>query len=93
MSCLAHQHDAAIGEERGAGKSNRYSRLDLDPVRPAIAAAIRIAAEPEYQQRAVSVHVYQQPMSQCEIYSLETGTYQVIQLAYTSEYGKLNPSA
>jgi cysteine dioxygenase len=47
----------------------------------------------DYQQRAVSVHVYEQPMSQCEIYSLEAGTYQVIQLAYTSEYGKLNPTA
>lgn len=47
----------------------------------------------EFQHRAVSVHVYQQPMSQCEIYSLETGTYQVIQLAYTSEYGKLNSTA
>lgn len=46
-----------------------------------------------YAQRAVSVHVYEQPMSQCEIYSLEAGTYQVIQLAYTSEYGKLNPVA
>jgi len=47
----------------------------------------------EYGQRAISIHVYQQPMSQCEIYSLETGTYQLIQLAYTSEYGKLNPTA
>jgi len=46
----------------------------------------------EYQQRAVSVHVYQQPMSQCEVYSLETGSYDVIQLAYTSQYGKLNPA-
>jgi cysteine dioxygenase len=46
----------------------------------------------EYQQRAVSVHVYQQPLSQCEVYSLETGTFDVIQLAYTSEYGKLNPA-
>ena len=47
----------------------------------------------EYCQRAISIHVYQQPMSQCEVYSLETGAYQVIQLAYTSEYGKLNPNA
>jgi cysteine dioxygenase len=47
----------------------------------------------EYRERAVSVHVYERPMSQCEIYSLETGSYQIIQLAYTSEYGKLNPAA
>ena len=47
----------------------------------------------EYGQRAISIHVYQQPMSQCEVYFLETATYQVIQPAYTSEYGKLNPTA
>jgi len=44
-----------------------------------------------YGRRAISVHVYQQPMSECEIYSLETGAYQVVSLSYTSEYGRLCP--
>jgi len=52
----------------------------------------KVSNSAEYQQRAVSVHVYQQPMSQCEVYSLEGGSYEVIQLVYTSEYGKLNPA-
>jgi hypothetical protein len=47
----------------------------------------------KYGGQAISVHVYEQPLSQCEIYSLENGTYEVIQLAYTSEFGRLSPSA
>lgn len=46
----------------------------------------------EFRERAVSVHVYEQPLSQCEIYSQEAGTYEVVPLIYTSEYGKLNPN-
>jgi len=46
---------------------------------------------PRFNQRAISVHVYQQPMSQCEVYSLQTGTFEVVQLSYTGELGRLNP--
>jgi hypothetical protein len=41
-------------------------------------------------QETISVHVYQQPMSHCEVYSLQTGNYEVVQLSYTSEFGRLN---
>jgi predicted metal-dependent enzyme (double-stranded beta helix superfamily) len=46
---------------------------------------------PKYKKRAISVHIYEQPMTHCEIYSLQKGTYDVVELAYTSEYGRLNP--
>jgi hypothetical protein len=46
---------------------------------------------PKYKKRAISVHIYEQPMTHCEIYSLQKGTYEVVELAYTSEYGRLNP--
>lgn len=46
---------------------------------------------PGFQERAISVHVYQRPMDQCEVYSLETGTYETVKLSYISEYGRLNP--
>jgi predicted metal-dependent enzyme (double-stranded beta helix superfamily) len=46
---------------------------------------------PRFNQRAVSVHIYQQPMTHCEVYSLQKGTYDVVELAYSSEYGRLNP--
>jgi cysteine dioxygenase len=46
----------------------------------------------EWNERAVSVHIYSKPYNTCEIYNLESGTYMDIELAYTSEYGKLNVS-
>lgn len=41
-----------------------------------------------FAQRAISVHVYERPMDSCEVYSLERGTYEVVQLSYTTEYGR-----
>jgi hypothetical protein len=58
------------------------------------AQAVHKVCNPSYfGQRAISVHVYQQPMSECEVYSLQEGTYEARRLDYTSEHGKLNPSA
>lgn len=45
----------------------------------------------EFQQRAVSIHVYSKPFDSCEIYQREKGTYGDVPLHYTSEYGKLHP--
>jgi len=47
---------------------------------------------PEFDQRAVSIHIYSKPFDSCEIYLREKGTYGDVPLHYTSEYGKLNPS-
>ena len=47
---------------------------------------------PEFNQRAVSIHVYSKPFDTCEIYQREKGTYCDVPLHYTSEYGKLNPA-
>jgi cysteine dioxygenase len=47
---------------------------------------------PEFNQRAVSVHVYSRPFDICEVYQREKGTYADVPLHYTSEYGKLNPA-
>jgi len=45
----------------------------------------------EYNQRAVSIHIYSKPFDSCEVYQLKEGTYGDVPLHYTSEYGKLNP--
>lgn len=45
----------------------------------------------EYNQRAVSIHVYSKPFDSCEIYQREKGVYFDVPLHYTSEYGKLDP--
>jgi len=44
---------------------------------------------PEFNQRAVSIHVYSKPFDSCEIYLCEKGTYGDVPLHYTSEYGVL----
>jgi cysteine dioxygenase len=46
---------------------------------------------PEFNQRAVSIHVYSKPFDTCEVYTRERGTYGDVPLHYTSEYGKLHP--
>ncbi len=46
---------------------------------------------PEYNQRAVSIHIYSKPFDSCEVYQLEKGTYGDVPLHYTSEYGRLHP--
>ncbi|MGH9863189.1 MAG: cysteine dioxygenase [Candidatus Acidiferrales bacterium] len=43
----------------------------------------------EFQERAVSLHIYSRPFNTCEVYSLEKGTYCDVPLHYTSEFGKL----
>ena len=43
----------------------------------------------EFNQRAVSLHIYSRPFDRCLVYSTETGEYREIPLHYTSEYGKL----
>ena len=46
---------------------------------------------PEFDQRAVSIHVYSKPFDMCEVYYRDKGTYADVPLHYTSEYGKLHP--
>jgi hypothetical protein len=46
----------------------------------------------EFDQRAVSIHVYSKPFDSCEVYLRDQGTYSDVPLFYTSEYGKLNPT-
>jgi cysteine dioxygenase len=57
----------------------------LEPVHEVINA-------PEFNQRAVSIHVYSKPFDSCEVYQRDKGTYADVPLFYTSEYGELNPA-
>ena len=45
----------------------------------------------EYNQRAVSIHVYSKPFDMCEVYYRDKGTYADVPLHYTSEFGQLHP--
>lgn len=80
---------------RGACHLAPTDSFDMDPEHPAYVDP----AEPvhqvlnlaEFNQRAVSVHVYSKPFDSCEIYLREKNSYMDVPLHYTSEYGKLNP--
>jgi predicted metal-dependent enzyme (double-stranded beta helix superfamily) len=56
----------------------------MEPVHEVINAA-------EFNQRAVSIHIYSKPFDSCEVYYREKGSYTDVPLFYTSEYGRLNP--
>ncbi len=43
----------------------------------------------EWNESAVSLHIYSKPYSTCEVYNLDRGTYSIMDLSYTSMYGKL----
>ncbi len=43
----------------------------------------------EWNQRAVSLHVYSRPFDSCIVYSVERGSCGEIGLQYTSQYGRL----
>ena len=42
----------------------------------------------EWNERAVSLHIYSRPFNTCEVYLLDKGTYCDVPLHYTSEYGQ-----
>jgi cysteine dioxygenase len=42
----------------------------------------------EYEQRAVSLHIYSRPFDSCVVYSPEQGTCGEIKLHFNTEYGK-----
>jgi cysteine dioxygenase len=56
----------------------------VDPAEP----VHRVVNPREFNQRAVSLHVYSRPFDTCVVYSPEQGTCGEIQLHYQTEYGK-----
>ncbi len=56
----------------------------VDPEEP----VHRVLNPREFNERAVSLHVYSRPFDQCVVYSPEQGTCGTIALHYTTEYGK-----
>jgi len=69
---------------------------DLDAAHPVFVNPLEPVHEvmnlAEFNQRAVSIHIYSKPFDSCEVYLRDRGTYSDVPLFYTSEYGKLNPA-
>jgi cysteine dioxygenase len=85
-------HDAALG----TCKIIPTDCYDLDATHPVYVNPIEPVHEvqnlAEFNQRAVTIHIYSRPFDSCEVYLRDQGTYSDVPLFYTSEYGKLNPS-
>jgi cysteine dioxygenase len=60
----------------------------VDPLEP----VHRVLNPREFNQRAVSLHVYSRPFDTCVVYSAEQDTCGEIRLHYTTEYGRRNRS-
>lgn len=58
---------------------------EVDPEEP----VHQVLNLPEFNQRAVSLHIYSRPFASCLVYSPEKAEYREITLSYTSEYGSL----
>jgi cysteine dioxygenase len=92
-----------VGNYRVISQDLNAGRCHLEPadtveMNPAQPCAVdprepvhRVYNPREFNQRAVSLHVYSRPFDSCVVYSPEQGTCGEIKLHYTTEYGK--PSA
>lgn len=87
---------AEIDESRGYCKLTETDSFELSDC---LAAKVELE-EPvhqilnlaEFDQRAVSLHVYSKPYDRCLSYCRDTDTFSEVQLSYTSIDGKLCPN-
>jgi cysteine dioxygenase len=84
---LVHQ-DLASGRSRleplNTIEMNIAEPCAVDPADP----VHRVVNPREFDQRAVSLHVYSRPFDTCVVYSPEQGTCGEIRLHFNTEYGK-----
>ena len=66
--------------------------VEMNPLQPCAVDPLepvhRVYNPREFNQRAVSLHVYSRPFDTCVVYSQEQRTCGVIKLHYQTEYGK-----
>jgi cysteine dioxygenase len=78
--------------EQGNCKLETTETLEMNPSHPCAVDPLepvhRVYNPREFNQRAVSLHVYSRPFDSCVVYSPEQGTCGVINLHYNTEYGK-----
>ena len=66
---------------------HKRSPTEVDPTEP----VHQVLNLPQFNERAVSLHIYSRPYDRCLVYSLPKSSYQEVTLEYTSERGKLCP--
>lgn len=82
-----------LDEEKGLCKLEKTNRFDLSNC---LAAKVELEEPihqilnlPEFNERAVSLHIYSKPFDKCLSYCLETDRVAEVPLYYTSVQGKL----
>ena len=85
-----HQQDLVAGKCRiepfETVEMNLTAPCAVDPKEP----VHRVFNPPEFNQRAVSLHVYSRPFDRCVVYSADKGTCGEIELHFTTRFGKSN---
>jgi cysteine dioxygenase len=78
--------------EEGSCSLETAETLEMNPAQPRAVDPLepvhRVYNPREFNQRAVSLHVYSRPFDTCVVYSPEQGTCGEIKLHYSTEYGK-----
>jgi cysteine dioxygenase len=94
MGRLLVENYRTISEDLSSGKA-KLEPTDTVEMNPANPCAVdpkepvhRVLNPREFNERAVSLHVYSRPYDSCMVYSPEQGTCGEIKLHYTTEYGK-----
>ena len=94
MGRLLVQNYRTISQDLTGGKckleaTNRVEMNPGNPCRVDPQEPVHCVLNPrEFNQRAVSLHVYSLPIDSCVVYSPEKSTCGKIKLHYTTEYGK-----
>jgi cysteine dioxygenase len=78
--------------EEGTCSLETAETLEMNPSHPCAVDPLepvhRVYNPREFDQRAVSLHVYSRPFDTCMVYSPEQGTCGEIKLHYNTEYGR-----
>jgi predicted metal-dependent enzyme (double-stranded beta helix superfamily) len=85
-------HVVAQNVDEGTCTLETADTVEMNPRQPCAVDPLepvhRVYNPREFNQRAVSLHVYSRPFDTCVVYSQEQGTCGVIKLHYQTEYGK-----
>jgi cysteine dioxygenase len=92
---LRVQNFSVVDEDRASGfcrldraeafDIHRRSPAEVDPAEP----VHQVLNLPQFNERAVSLHIYSRPYDRCLVYSPAKDSFEEVTLEYTSERGKL----
>jgi predicted metal-dependent enzyme (double-stranded beta helix superfamily) len=89
---VENYHVISQALDAGTCKLQAADTVEMNPEHPCAVdpqePVHRVLNPHEFNQRAVSLHVYSRPFDSCVVYSPEHGTCGEIKLHYTTEYGK-----